>query len=112
MTGLRRALATLVVLGVLSGTAWAASGRLIFRVSDDPGTDFRPSAKVVALTFDDGPHPTWTPDILDILDRHRATGTFFVIGSQVRRYPKLAAGIVGRGNVVAGHTMDHVDLRG
>jgi peptidoglycan/xylan/chitin deacetylase (PgdA/CDA1 family) len=64
----------------------------------------------VALTFDDGPDPTWTPQVLDVLDRFGVHATFFVIGSQVQRHPELARAIVERGHAIAGHTWSHADL--
>ena len=53
--------------------------------------------RTIALTFDDGPDPRWTPQILDILRRHGVHATFFVVGSQVARHPDLARRIVARG---------------
>jgi len=49
-----------------------------------------PLPKVVALTFDDGPHPAFTPQILDILKRYGVRATFFLIGARAERYPDLA----------------------
>jgi len=46
--------------------------------------------KIVALTFDDGPHPIYTPQILDILDQYQAKATFFMIGSRMEEYPDIA----------------------
>lgn len=112
LTTAQRGVGTLLVLTLLTGTAWAASTALIFRVSDEPGSPYGGRAKVVALTFDDGPHPTYTKQILDVLDRYNAPGTFFLIGEQVRQHPRLTARIVQRGNVAGGHTMTHRDLRG
>jgi peptidoglycan-N-acetylglucosamine deacetylase len=66
----------------------------------------------VALTFDDGPHPVFTPQILDILDRYGVKGTFFVTGSNVARYPDLARAIVNRGHSIANHSWDHPKLTG
>ncbi|MDH3683914.1 MAG: polysaccharide deacetylase family protein [Acidimicrobiia bacterium] len=65
---------------------------------------------VVHLTFDDGPHPTYTPAILDILARHDAKATFFVLGSLVETYPEPFARIVAEGHTVANHTWNHDDL--
>lgn len=64
----------------------------------------------VSLTFDDGPHPTYTPQILDILDRYGVKATFFVLGEQVARHPHLAQEIVRRGHAIANHTWSHPDL--
>jgi peptidoglycan-N-acetylglucosamine deacetylase len=66
-----------------------------------------PAAPGVALTFDDGPHPEGTPAILELLARHRATATFFVVGEQVRRRPALLARIREQGHQVALHCDRH-----
>jgi peptidoglycan/xylan/chitin deacetylase (PgdA/CDA1 family) len=66
-----------------------------------------PTAPGVALTFDDGPHPEGTPAILELLARHGATATFFVVGEQVRRRPALLARIHGQGHQVALHGDRH-----
>lgn len=63
--------------------------------------------KLVALTFDDGPHPTHTPQVLEILQREKVKGTFFVVGQQVNQYPELAQQIVQRGHTIANHTWTH-----
>lgn len=81
----------------------AAHGNLITRV--------RTTAKVVALSFDDGPDVRWTPAVLDDLDRYHAHATFFMEGRYVRRSPWLARQVVERGHEVANHTYDHPDLR-
>ncbi|TZG26328.1 glycosyltransferase [Sphingomonas montanisoli] len=64
----------------------------------------------VALTFDDGPDPRWTPAILDILKRHRATATFFVTGSNAMGEPDLLRRIVDEGSELGNHSMTHPDL--
>jgi peptidoglycan/xylan/chitin deacetylase (PgdA/CDA1 family) len=61
----------------------------------------------VALTFDDGPHPSGTPAVLERLARARARATFFLVGEQVERRPKLAAEIVAAGHDVALHGHTH-----
>src|SRR3984957_12327787 len=66
-----------------------------------------PATPGVALTFDDGPHPEGTPAILELLARHRATATFFVVGEQVRRRPALLAQIRAQGHQVALHCDRH-----
>ena len=65
---------------------------------------------VVYLTFDDGPHPVYTPQILEILARHNARATFFVLGSLAEKYPVLIERIVAEGHTVANHTWIHEDL--
>jgi peptidoglycan/xylan/chitin deacetylase (PgdA/CDA1 family) len=63
--------------------------------------------KVVALTFDDGPHPTRTPVILDILDRHGVKATFFLMGRNVERYPSVARAVLSRGHELGNHSYSH-----
>ncbi|MBQ0848407.1 bifunctional polysaccharide deacetylase/glycosyltransferase family 2 protein [Streptomyces sp. NPDC057621] len=66
--------------------------------------------KTIALTFDDGPNPTWTPQILKILEENDVPGTFFLVGSMVSRYPSIVNDLVDQGNEVGIHTFTHVDL--
>jgi cellulose synthase/poly-beta-1,6-N-acetylglucosamine synthase-like glycosyltransferase/peptidoglycan/xylan/chitin deacetylase (PgdA/CDA1 family) len=71
----------------------------------------RMPAKTIALTFDDGPDPAWTPRILDVLRRNDAHGTFFVVGSEVARHPALAKRITTEGNELGLHTFTHPNLQ-
>jgi peptidoglycan/xylan/chitin deacetylase (PgdA/CDA1 family) len=66
--------------------------------------------KTIALTFDDGPNPTWTPQVLQILREYAVPGTFFLVGSMVSRYPGIVKDMVEEGNEVGVHTFTHVDL--
>ncbi|WP_328873167.1 glycosyltransferase [Streptomyces sp. NBC_00287] len=66
--------------------------------------------KTIALTFDDGPNPTWTPQVLAILEEYDIPATFFVVGSMVSRYPGIVKDLVAQGNEVGIHTFTHVDL--
>jgi peptidoglycan/xylan/chitin deacetylase (PgdA/CDA1 family) len=66
--------------------------------------------KKVAFTFDDGPNPDLTPRLLDLLDSHAARATFFLIGRNVERYPRLAAEIAARGHEIGNHTQNHLLL--
>ena len=61
----------------------------------------------VALTFDDGPDPDVTPQVLDLLAQAGARATFFCVGEQVRRHPALAREIVRRGHRIENHTESH-----
>lgn len=63
--------------------------------------------KLVALTFDDGPDPLYTPRILDVLRQHHIKATFFLVGRQVEKYPELARRIVAEGHIVGSHTYTH-----
>ena len=64
--------------------------------------------KEVFLTFDDGPVPEVTPQVLDILDRYGVHATFFMVGDNVRRSPRLAAEVLRRGHATGNHTMHHL----
>ena len=63
--------------------------------------------KVVALTFDDGPHPTLTAEILDILGEYGAKATFFVIGKNASLYPDALRMAVSHGHEIGNHTFSH-----
>ncbi|WP_349426281.1 bifunctional polysaccharide deacetylase/glycosyltransferase family 2 protein [Microbacterium sp. LWS13-1.2] len=69
-----------------------------------------PAQRTVALTFDDGPDPRWTPEILRVLREHDATATFFAVGSAVADNPGLAREVVAGGNEIGVHTFTHLDL--
>ena len=69
--------------------------------------DVKTQEKVVALTFDDGPHPEYTAQILDILDRFDAKATFFVLGQHAEKYPELIRREFEEGHEIANHTYTH-----
>ncbi|BCW54483.1 bi-functional transferase/deacetylase [Arthrobacter sp. StoSoilB19] len=73
-------------------------------------TSVRPPDRTVALTFDDGPDPVWTPRILDVLREHHVHATFFVVGSAAVDHPELLRRIVAEGHEVGVHTLTHTDL--
>jgi peptidoglycan-N-acetylglucosamine deacetylase len=66
-----------------------------------------PEQKVIALTFDDGPWPESTAQVLDILKQNQIKGTFFVIGQNVKNYPDLLKREIAEGHVVGNHTWHH-----
>ena len=63
--------------------------------------------KQIALTFDDGPHPTLTPKILEILARYHVPATFFMVGQNVLNYPEAARVVIDAGHEVGNHTFTH-----
>ncbi|MDP3025345.1 MAG: polysaccharide deacetylase family protein [candidate division Zixibacteria bacterium] len=63
--------------------------------------------KVVALTFDDGPSPEWTPKILDELKKAGVKATFFMIGKYVEKYPQIARRVTEEGHDIGNHSYDH-----
>ena len=64
-------------------------------------------SKQIALTFDDGPNDPHTLHLLDVLAKHNAKATFFMIGRYVRQRPDIAAEVARRGHVVGNHTFTH-----
>jgi cellulose synthase/poly-beta-1,6-N-acetylglucosamine synthase-like glycosyltransferase/peptidoglycan/xylan/chitin deacetylase (PgdA/CDA1 family)/spore germination protein YaaH len=78
------------------------SSYVIQREGDHPG--------LIALTFDDGPDPRWTPAILDILKREQAPATFFIIGKNGQAYPDLLRRVVNEGHEIGNHTYTHPNL--
>jgi peptidoglycan/xylan/chitin deacetylase (PgdA/CDA1 family) len=68
------------------------------------------SPLVIALTFDDGPSPVYTPQVLSILQRYKVHATFFCIGEWVQLYPGLVQEAFSAGNVIGDHTWSHPNL--
>ncbi len=66
-----------------------------------------PSGRLIALTFDDGPHPEYTRKLLDLLDCFSAKATFFAVGKMAEKYPELVKEIDRRGHEIGNHTYDH-----
>jgi peptidoglycan-N-acetylglucosamine deacetylase len=91
----RNALASLAAVALcgVGSTAHAAE-----RAADD---------RTVALTFDDGPHPELTPELLDILERENIPATFFVIGSCAARCPDIVCRAFDSGHEIGNHTWSH-----
>jgi len=76
-------------------------------------THWNPESRtMVALTFDDGPDPEWTPRILDILKAYNVSAAFFVTGVNARQHPELILRIVAEGHELGNHTYNHVELTG
>jgi cellulose synthase/poly-beta-1,6-N-acetylglucosamine synthase-like glycosyltransferase/spore germination protein YaaH/peptidoglycan/xylan/chitin deacetylase (PgdA/CDA1 family) len=68
------------------------------------------SPNKIAITFDDGPDPEWTPKILDVLKEKHATATFFLIGIQTDKYSGIAKRIYKEENTIGNHTFTHPDV--
>lgn len=84
----------------LVGPRWGPIGRV---QTDHP---------LVALTFDDGPDPRWTPRVLDILTEARARASFFMLVENARRFPELVHQVVSEGHEIGLHGIDHRRLVG
>jgi len=66
--------------------------------------------RIIALTFDDGPDPRFTPDVLDILAKKEVKATFFVIGESAERFPGLVEQAILEGHEIENHTYSHPEL--
>ena len=90
----------------------SAAGSAGTATAADPVTIWagQPSQHTVALTFDDGPSPTYTREILALLRQYQAKATFFVLGEKVEKYPELIRAMVRNGHEVGNHTFDHCRL--
>ena len=89
------------------GTPMLPSGWVVRRYGG--GKDGNSEKKIV-LTFDDGPDPTWTPQVLDILRKYKVPGTFFVVGKQAEENPELIRRMWDEGHEIGNHSWDHPDM--
>jgi peptidoglycan/xylan/chitin deacetylase (PgdA/CDA1 family) len=64
----------------------------------------------LALTFDDGPNPVWTPRLLDLLSRRGVRATFFLVGSRAQAEPDLVRQIAAAGHLIGNHSWTHLNL--
>jgi len=71
--------------------------------------DMKSKEKTLYLSFDDGPHPTITPFVLDTLKKHNARATFFCIGENVVKYPDIYQRVLTEGHVTGNHTQHHIN---
>ena len=69
--------------------------------------DIKTEEKIIALTFDDGPHATYTPQILDLLAKYEAKATFFVVGEHAKKFPNIILRERDEGHEIANHTFTH-----
>jgi peptidoglycan-N-acetylglucosamine deacetylase len=95
---------TLTWLGLSLAAALSAPARGAEPVTIWAGA---PTEKAVALTFDDGPSPVYTPQIMALFKRYQAQGTFFVMGQRVEEYPGLVQELVKAGHEVGNHSFSH-----
>ncbi|MFC0007916.1 bifunctional polysaccharide deacetylase/glycosyltransferase family 2 protein [Micromonospora siamensis] len=88
----------------------ATAGGPVLRLDQAKPVSRRLPARTIALTFDDGPDPRWTPQVLDVLRRHHAHATFFVVGARVNAHPELVRRILAEGHELGSHSFTHADL--
>ncbi|WP_081949522.1 polysaccharide deacetylase family protein [Paenibacillus durus] len=111
-TGLRIAAASLALLLCLTNTALGhpavIKNRQYYEQRGDMIWEVHTNQKVIALTFDDGPDPSETEQILDVLHQYDAKCTFFAIGKRLASYPDVARRVIAEGHELANHTYNHV----
>jgi peptidoglycan-N-acetylglucosamine deacetylase len=96
--------------GVQRVTVGEQSGEVVARTTVTPAVPaHRATGKVIALTFDDGPNATYTPQILAILKAKHVTATFCQVGTEVQRHPELSRQILEAGHQLCNHTLHHVE---
>lgn len=88
----------------------AATGSPTVTGSPAPTAPTAPEGGVIHLSFDDGPDPAWTPQLLALLRQHGARATFFEIGQQAAAHPELVAAVRAGGNTIGNHTWSHPNL--
>lgn len=85
----------------------ADRGRKFYEETGKIIWDIKTKEKVVALTFDDGPHEKHTTQILDLLEKYNAKGTFFIVGEQAEKNPEIVLRMYEEGHELANHTFTH-----
>jgi peptidoglycan-N-acetylglucosamine deacetylase len=102
----------LFVLPVVGACAGVAAWGAVYPTSElfGPTVHHTPDASLIALTFDDGPNPAYTPQLLSLLERYRAPATFFLVGRFALACPELVCEIADRGHNIGNHTQTHVNL--
>jgi peptidoglycan/xylan/chitin deacetylase (PgdA/CDA1 family) len=88
----------------------AEENRQFLKVVPIPKMPLGDPHKYVAITYDDGPHPDHTPQLLDMLAARNIRATFFVVGTNAVKYPHLLRRMINEGHEIANHTMNHQDL--
>jgi len=86
------------------------NGGPIIDTTNGGARSFRLPPRTIALTFDDGPDPRWTPAVSRVLRKHRVPGTFFVVGAQVARHPELVRDLSAGGNEIGIHSFTHPQM--
>ncbi len=100
-----------IALFLLAGAVFTASRPFFVRATEEGiFTHAKTEERIVALTFDDGPHPRYTQAILDLLGEYGAKATFFVIGKNLEYYGDAAKRAVREGHEIGNHTYSHPTL--
>ncbi|GAA3882939.1 hypothetical protein GCM10022243_54430 [Saccharothrix violaceirubra] len=96
------AMAVLATVVTPASAAGGPTGEIVYSTRGD--------GRALALTFDDGPSPTWTPPLLDLLRERKVRAVFCVLGGEAQRHPDLVRRIAAEGHALCNHSMWHEDL--
>lgn len=96
-------LAVLISLSFLSASGYGDEPKSVYLQGEG-------DTKRIALTFDDGPHPKYTSEILDLLSEYNIKATFFVIGTNAESYPELLRREIDEGHEIGNHTYTHTRI--
>ena len=104
MRRLKNTVAMILSAAILTSSVPAgAEGRIVSKIETDE--------KIVALTFDDGPHPRTTAEILDVLKEYGVRATFFNVGENAVKRPELTAREAAEGHEIGNHTFSHINIK-
>lgn len=106
----RELAAACVLIAVAIGVAWYLLENPYNQTFGKTVTEVPLHAKYVALTFDDGPNPPYTDQIVEYLHQEKVAATFFVVGMAVAKYPKSVKREVAYGDAIGNHSWDHAHL--
>lgn len=105
--GLKIGLIFILFLSISYASFAAEKGRNYYESKGYILWDIKTDEKIIALTFDDGPHATYTPQVLDLLAKYDAKATFFVVGEYADKLPNLIQRQEEEGHEIANHTYTH-----
>lgn len=110
----------LLILAVLTGSVWltVCEGKAadtmsiadVIKMEQEEADQNAPDSPKIAITFDDGPHPYYTAQLLDGLKERGVHATFFVMGKQAEAYPELVRRMQEEGHLIGNHTYSHMQL--
>ncbi len=105
-------ISVILTTAIMFNCCIAASAAPFIRMNDGAVYSWHAnSSSKIAITFDDGPHPKYTREILEILNKYNVPATFFVIGSNADLYPELVKAEIDAGHEIGNHTYTHANLR-
>lgn len=104
---IKRAVAIIGLLMIGFYAFWQVSKSRTFQLMGDIVPRVETDEKVVALTFDDGPTPEATDEILSILKAHNVKATFFLIGADIEKYPESTKKLIAAGHEIGNHSYSH-----